>query len=582
MSSQPFTFTLDPDVRSVVERELPNIWPSRKDGFRTSPPPALFEFSLVPESMERLSEPPVPSGSSGVPKIKPERSEQPEQRGQSEQLENPNTSDVPKSTPRDGVKRADSKDVKEIKKEAEPDSTVSSSVSEHRSHGRIEINLTGDDDSDDDIMIIEESDLSEAAKDRLKQWKPSKPSNDGRSSVRLRYQPVVKAEQVEAGFQNAELENLEQVQQVEGIEEVEIIEQVQQVEQVDENKESEDSRMADGGRLFVTPDPDADFEGDEYEALSDGSERTQSPRRKGAGKPRKTAKDDPSVPAQEDLTLEGKDSDADGGMSEAETDRTLRNLRAKIEICKLERGIIESEKDRPGFSSQPKLDEFEAKIDELHGEIKKVEKERKIRQRNKPAPDAREYWRRRYGKQPQFIKRLNKKRTADLATSAGKARKRQKVGPGGMVESDEGIPEDDIKAMKNIDPIKALAEMGEIPMPGAMVANAKETKTRFMEQLKSFKKLNPEDGDFKNDHKALEEATKSFGFRKCLLDKDTKSKGKRVKAARWKLAGLKTSLYSHQVVGASFMAGRELSPFGPFGGMMCDEMGLFPWLKIYS
>lgn len=513
--------------------------------------------------MDRPSRPPVSSEGAG---IKSEPSEAPEQ---------PTSSDALRNSRNEEVKREESEEVRNIKQEAESNASVDRNVSQHQSQGRVMIDLTGD-DSDDDLMIIEESDLSQAAKNRLKNWRPaesSKPSNGGQSSGSQGSQPAVKAEQVEQGIQNPQREHLEQAQQLERIEQDEIIQQVQEQEQIQQDDEVEEDRNADGRGLFATPDPDGDFEGDEYEVLSDGSEQARSPRPKRAAKPpRKTIENKSPSPAQEEPTLVSNELDADGESSEAESDRALRNLEDNIAILRIQTRMLEREKTKPGFKGQPKLDYYEARITELLEEVKNIETDNKRRQRNKPASDAREYWHRRYGRKQHFIKCLNKKRTRDSATSAGRARKRQKVGSGGMVESDEASPKDDIKVMKNIDPVKALAEMGEIPMPGAMVA---DTKSQLMKQLKSFKKLNPADGDFKNDHKALEEATRSFGFRKCVLDKDAKPKGKRAKMARWKLTGLKTSLYSHQVVGASFMVGRELSPLGPFGGLMCDEMGGF-------
>ncbi|PKY03745.1 hypothetical protein P168DRAFT_270237 [Aspergillus campestris IBT 28561] len=41
----------------------------------------------------------------------------------------------------------------------------------------------------------------------------------------------------------------------------------------------------------------------------------------------------------------------------------------------------------------------------------------------------------------------------------------------------------------------------------------------------------------------------------------------------WKIRGLKTSLYHHQLLGAAFMRDRENSTHAPFGGFLCDFMG---------
>jgi SNF2 family DNA or RNA helicase len=61
----------------------------------------------------------------------------------------------------------------------------------------------------------------------------------------------------------------------------------------------------------------------------------------------------------------------------------------------------------------------------------------------------------------------------------------------------------------------------------------------------------------------LVEATKSFGARRCLAV-----------LAGWKLSGMKTGLYHHQLIGVRWMLGREFSPSGIKGGLLSDEMGL--------
>jgi hypothetical protein len=67
----------------------------------------------------------------------------------------------------------------------------------------------------------------------------------------------------------------------------------------------------------------------------------------------------------------------------------------------------------------------------------------------------------------------------------------------------------------------------------------------------------------KPDKQAVIDATRKFN-RRVRSDK----KG------GWRLSGLKTSLYHHQLLGAAFMRDRENSPTKPQGGMLCDIMGL--------
>jgi hypothetical protein len=65
------------------------------------------------------------------------------------------------------------------------------------------------------------------------------------------------------------------------------------------------------------------------------------------------------------------------------------------------------------------------------------------------------------------------------------------------------------------------------------------------------------------DRKKLLAASKSFGYAK-------------VKATdgKWKIAGMKSPLYHHQLLGAQWMIARELSEGRPHGGILADSMGL--------
>jgi SNF2 family DNA or RNA helicase len=65
------------------------------------------------------------------------------------------------------------------------------------------------------------------------------------------------------------------------------------------------------------------------------------------------------------------------------------------------------------------------------------------------------------------------------------------------------------------------------------------------------------------DKRRLLTAAKSFGFAK-------------VKAVdgKWKIQGMDSPLYHHQLPGAQWMIVRELSNGAPFGGILADSMGL--------
>ncbi|KAK8011522.1 hypothetical protein PG990_010487 [Apiospora arundinis] len=68
------------------------------------------------------------------------------------------------------------------------------------------------------------------------------------------------------------------------------------------------------------------------------------------------------------------------------------------------------------------------------------------------------------------------------------------------------------------------------------------------------------------DMNRLTHATKSFGLGNCVADSGNWA------STKWKLTGVESHLYNHQVIGASWMLGRE---FGEDrGGILADEMGL--------
>jgi SNF2 family DNA or RNA helicase len=50
----------------------------------------------------------------------------------------------------------------------------------------------------------------------------------------------------------------------------------------------------------------------------------------------------------------------------------------------------------------------------------------------------------------------------------------------------------------------------------------------------------------------------------------------------WKCPRLKTSLFSHQVLGCSFMIRREKSPREPWGGLFFDAMGMGKTIQMLS
>ncbi|KAI1615710.1 SNF2 family N-terminal domain-containing protein [Exophiala viscosa] len=76
------------------------------------------------------------------------------------------------------------------------------------------------------------------------------------------------------------------------------------------------------------------------------------------------------------------------------------------------------------------------------------------------------------------------------------------------------------------------------------------------------------------------------GERKAILEATTKFSGRgSVRSdgkGGWKLKGMKSSLYHHQLLGAAFLRDRERSDSKPHGGMVCDEMGFGKTIQMIA
>ncbi|KAK3350100.1 P-loop containing nucleoside triphosphate hydrolase protein [Lasiosphaeria hispida] len=100
-------------------------------------------------------------------------------------------------------------------------------------------------------------------------------------------------------------------------------------------------------------------------------------------------------------------------------------------------------------------------------------------------------------------------------------------------------------------PIAARAEMEEFDREND--DSGLSTKAAQLRHLKGS--INKGDPQAVQDFHLLEEATKSFGVRKCNAGVDGK----------WNLKGFCSHLFHHQVIGVRWMVGRELHPIGPNG-----------------
>jgi SNF2 family DNA or RNA helicase len=71
-------------------------------------------------------------------------------------------------------------------------------------------------------------------------------------------------------------------------------------------------------------------------------------------------------------------------------------------------------------------------------------------------------------------------------------------------------------------------------------------------------------GSHSSDKNAIMEATKKFNGHGSV-----RSDGQ----GGWKLRGMESSLFHHQLLGTAFLRDRENSDSKPKGGLVCDEMG---------
>ncbi|KAM7190673.1 SNF2 family N-terminal domain containing protein [Rhypophila sp. PSN 637] len=119
--------------------------------------------------------------------------------------------------------------------------------------------------------------------------------------------------------------------------------------------------------------------------------------------------------------------------------------------------------------------------------------------------------------------------------------------------------------VKNSNSSEARAARGELQLAGPIEAtNAKD------EAIKRMTGPNAGRGDISE----LVFAIQSFGRGQVKPDPA---------GAKWKLAGIKSPLFNHQVTGVSMMLSKEFSPgYGPKGGILGDEMGFGKTLQTIA
>ena len=255
-------------------------------------------------------------------------------------------------------------------------------------------------------------------------------------------------------------------------------------------------------------------------------------------------------------------------------------MKDKLEILKAEQRMLKRKKLRMLINDQEtkRLQKLDDRIKDIEDGVKD------FMRRTRRVKNAREYWQKRYGQGQKIIRRFNKRNRPSTSASGDSMSRKRRKGNGGAANSGDTARDGDANdksiltsALRTEDPIQALAVMGGVPFPGPIVLN---DKTRLMKQIRTFGKMMPEDTNAKDDFAAPKEATSSFGYKQCQIGQggETALAGK----FKWKLKNFKTPLYNHQIVGVSWMVGRELSPHGPYGGIQSDAMGLGKTLEILA
>ncbi|TGO70278.1 hypothetical protein BOTNAR_0002g00620 [Botryotinia narcissicola] len=181
--------------------------------------------------------------------------------------------------------------------------------------------------------------------------------------------------------------------------------------------------------------------------------------------------------------------------------------------------------------------------DDNKSSIKPEPSEKK--RRESPMKTSREWWARSYRRKARFYKRKNRRAFAN-----------------------DGVTSK-INNLMSHNPIDDHRERpDEEGTPGVEASSKKEYFDLVLRNIRTDGRIHK----CRGDKTALKIAGESFG-RANVKYKDEN---------RWSVKGLNTALYHHQLLGASWMLGREFDPAGPPGGLVCDVMGLGKTVEILA
>ncbi|TRX88291.1 hypothetical protein FHL15_010795 [Xylaria flabelliformis] len=165
------------------------------------------------------------------------------------------------------------------------------------------------------------------------------------------------------------------------------------------------------------------------------------------------------------------------------------------------------------------------------------------------------------------VKRKRSKKNREDATSSPQKRRRSKKQAADKSGKKTRSNKKSIKVMaamfeslRHSDPIEARIALGDLPQADPIFAT---TKGNQFQQIMKGLPEHVDEKSAKSDKKKLEEVTRSFGYGNCVA-----------RDGKWLIRGMQTALLNHQVVGVSWMLGREFCKEGPWGGILGDEMGM--------